>query len=144
MITKFIDDQPEIYANLQGGLSRLAEVLEVQRIGQTHQAGSDSLVTGGSFFKLIEMILKPKNLKYELEFNNVLFGFGESKNEEGYIEQYKEMTKKLMEDDVQNEHMDESHMPYYYHTDHMQSDEYGNPYIGMDPQMQEYYSYSQV
>lgn len=36
----------------QGGLNRLATDLEVRRIGQTHQAGSDSLLTMQTFFKL--------------------------------------------------------------------------------------------
>ena len=52
----------------------------------THQAGSDSYVTGGTFFKIIESFIKPKGLNYEMEFNSVLYGFGESKNEDAYIE----------------------------------------------------------
>mmetsp|Transcript_4874 Transcript_4874/g.11932 ORF Transcript_4874/g.11932 Transcript_4874/m.11932 type:complete len:294 (-) Transcript_4874:624-1505(-) len=38
--------------NLHGGLNRLAEMLEVQRIGPQHQAGSDSLLTSFTFIKL--------------------------------------------------------------------------------------------
>jgi len=38
--------------NLKGGLNDLAEALEVERIGPQHQAGSDSLLTGATFFKL--------------------------------------------------------------------------------------------
>lgn len=39
---------------LQGGLSKIAKELDVDRIGTNHQAGSDSLVTSGCFFKLLE------------------------------------------------------------------------------------------
>lgn len=38
--------------NLHGGLSKLAEQLDVERIGPQHQAGSDSLLTACTFFKL--------------------------------------------------------------------------------------------
>jgi hypothetical protein len=39
-------------ANLHGGLSKIAETLNVIRIGPQHQAGSDSLLTAATFFKL--------------------------------------------------------------------------------------------
>lgn len=38
--------------NLHGGLSKIAETLNVIRIGPQHQAGSDSLLTAATFFKL--------------------------------------------------------------------------------------------
>ena len=38
--------------NLQGGLNKLAQSLEVLREGKTHQAGSDSVVTIDVYFKL--------------------------------------------------------------------------------------------
>jgi CCR4-NOT transcription complex subunit 7/8 len=38
--------------NLKGGLQEVADDLQVQRIGPQHQAGSDSLLTGMTFFKL--------------------------------------------------------------------------------------------
>ena len=54
--------------NLQGGLNKLAQNLEVLREGKTHQAGSDSVVTIDVYFKLKEngflqddKILKDKN-----------------------------------------------------------------------------------
>ena len=42
------------YQNMQGGLNRLAEQLNVQRLGMIHQAGSDSMLTLDIFFKLIQ------------------------------------------------------------------------------------------
>jgi CCR4-NOT transcription complex subunit 7/8 len=41
--------------NLKGGLQEVADMLEVQRIGPQHQAGSDSLLTGLAFFKMTEI-----------------------------------------------------------------------------------------
>lgn len=40
---------------LHGGLQRLAEDLKVERIGPMHQAGSDSLLTNATFFRLAEV-----------------------------------------------------------------------------------------
>jgi CCR4-NOT transcription complex subunit 7/8 len=37
---------------LKGGLQRIAETLEVHRIGPQHQAGSDALLTAATFFKM--------------------------------------------------------------------------------------------
>ena len=54
--------------NLQGGLNKIAQNLEVLREGKTHQAGSDSVVTIDVYFKLKEngflqdnKIMKDKN-----------------------------------------------------------------------------------
>ena len=44
--------------NLKGGLQELANELEVRRIGPQHQAGSDSLLTGQTFFKMKEMFFE--------------------------------------------------------------------------------------
>ena len=44
--------------NLKGGLNRVAEALSVERIGPVHQAGSDSLITSSTFFK-VEGLFKP-------------------------------------------------------------------------------------
>jgi len=39
-------------SNLHGGLSKIAELMHVIRIGPQHQAGSDSLLTAATFFKM--------------------------------------------------------------------------------------------
>jgi CCR4-NOT transcription complex subunit 7/8 len=58
--------------NLQGGLNKLAQNLEVLREGKTHQAGSDSVVTIDVYFKLKEngVLLDDKISKDK----NCLFG----------------------------------------------------------------------
>jgi CCR4-NOT transcription complex subunit 7/8 len=57
---------------LKGSLSRISTDLDLKRIGQSHQAGSDSLVTSKVFFKLLS------NFNDHIDiFNdkNKLFGF---------------------------------------------------------------------
>uniref|UniRef100_A0A061SEB7 poly(A)-specific ribonuclease n=1 Tax=Tetraselmis sp. GSL018 TaxID=582737 RepID=A0A061SEB7_9CHLO len=60
--------------NLHGGLNKLAEVLEVERIGQQHQAGSDSLLTCATFVKLKDKFFS--GLKGVEGHVGVLFGLG--------------------------------------------------------------------
>ena len=43
---------------LGGGLSKVSKELGIERIGTTHQAGSDSLVTCGVFFKMLNSMGK--------------------------------------------------------------------------------------
>jgi len=38
--------------HLRGGLNKIAETMEVERVGPSHQAGSDSLLTAATFYKL--------------------------------------------------------------------------------------------
>ncbi|MCQ2821412.1 MAG: hypothetical protein MJ252_29480 [archaeon] len=61
--------------NLKGGLNKIAQTLDIYRIGQVHQAGSDSVVTADVFFKL----LQNNQINNELlkESKNILFGIGE-------------------------------------------------------------------
>uniref|UniRef100_A0A7C9D7V4 poly(A)-specific ribonuclease n=1 Tax=Opuntia streptacantha TaxID=393608 RepID=A0A7C9D7V4_OPUST len=58
--------------SLHGGLNKLAELLEVERIGVCHQAGSDSLLTSCTFRKLKENFFSGSLEKYA----GVLYGLG--------------------------------------------------------------------
>ena len=69
--------------NLQGGLNKLAEYLDIMREGKIHQAGSDSSVTINVFWKLIK-----NGFIYEeelIEKKNILFGILEGKDNEETI-----------------------------------------------------------
>ncbi|CAA2960651.1 probable CCR4-associated factor 1 homolog 7 [Olea europaea var. sylvestris] len=56
--------------NLHGGLNKLAELLELERIGICHQAGSDSLLTSCAFKKLKDNFFNGSTEKY----SGVLYG----------------------------------------------------------------------
>ena len=59
---------------LHGGLSSLADTLQLERIGPMHQAGSDSLLTAQTYFGLIK-----KHFNSECDdsrFRGELFGLG--------------------------------------------------------------------
>ena len=43
---------------LGGGLNKVSRELGIDRIGTTHQAGSDSMVTCGVFFQLLQSVSK--------------------------------------------------------------------------------------
>ncbi|KAI4990312.1 hypothetical protein ZWY2020_038675 [Hordeum vulgare] len=58
--------------SLHGGLNKLAELLDVERVGICHQAGSDSLLTALSFNKLKESYFGGLTEKYA----GVLYGLG--------------------------------------------------------------------
>ncbi|KAL2533996.1 putative CCR4-associated factor 17 [Abeliophyllum distichum] len=58
--------------SLHGGLNKLAELLEVERVGVCHQAGSDSLLTSFTFWKLKENFFSGSLEKY----SGVLYGLG--------------------------------------------------------------------
>ncbi|KAF6150826.1 hypothetical protein GIB67_020909 [Kingdonia uniflora] len=58
--------------SLHGGLNKLAELLDVERIGVCHQAGSDSLLTSSAFMKLKECFFNGSTEKYA----GVLYGLG--------------------------------------------------------------------
>lgn len=57
----------------QGGLNQLGEDLQVERYGQMHQAGSDSLLTGQVFFKLRDVVFGGTLRK---DFESILYGLG--------------------------------------------------------------------
>jgi len=48
---KYLINENDLY---KGGLNKLAKELNIERKGEVHQAGSDSLITSEVFFKLIE------------------------------------------------------------------------------------------
>jgi len=60
--------------NLKGGLEEVARQLEIERYGPQHQAGSDSLLTGLTFFKLKEMYFE--DTIDEVKYCGHLFGLG--------------------------------------------------------------------
>lgn len=57
---------------IKGSLSRIANDLDIKIIGNSHQAGSDSLVTSKVFFKLIHDFGEQVDL---INDRNKLFGF---------------------------------------------------------------------
>lgn len=69
---KYLINENEMF---KGGLNKLAKDLGVERIGEIHQAGSDSMVTSEVFFRLI----KNKSIGDSdlAKGKNVLFGIGE-------------------------------------------------------------------
>ena len=72
--------------NLQGGLNKLAQYLEVLREGKTHQAGSDSVVTIDVYFKLIKYgFIEEKNITKD---KNLLFGINNEEDNEETINYY--------------------------------------------------------
>ena len=73
---KYLINENELY---KGGLNKIAKELNIERKGEVHQAGSDSIVTSEVFFKLIENNSINKNvLNYG---RNILFGIGEGKDD---------------------------------------------------------------
>lgn len=60
--------------NLHGGLNKLAELLDVQRIGPQHQAGSDSLLTSLTFIKLAQKFFA--GVEGASKHMGVLYGLG--------------------------------------------------------------------
>lgn len=63
---------------LKGGLNKLAEDLEVERIGPEHQAGSDSLLTQATFFKMRSLFFE--NDLDSTKYLNILYGLGMGAN----------------------------------------------------------------
>lgn len=66
--------------SLHGGLNKVAELLEVERVGICHQAGSDSLLTCSTFMKLKENFFNGSPEKYA----GVLYGLGVENGQNGY------------------------------------------------------------
>ncbi|KAK6927615.1 Ribonuclease CAF1 [Dillenia turbinata] len=66
--------------SLHGGLNKLAELLEVERVGICHQAGSDSLVTSCAYRKLRDNFFNGSTEKYA----GVLYGLGVEDGQNGH------------------------------------------------------------
>ena len=62
--------------SLKGGLQDVADELHVPRIGPQHQAGSDSLLTASTFFRLRHTYFEDK--MDDSKYANFLFGFANS------------------------------------------------------------------
>jgi CCR4-NOT transcription complex subunit 7/8 len=60
-----------------GGLARLAEDLQVERIGTMHQAGSDALLTAATFFRMVEVFFDGK-VENATKYSGHLYGLGQS------------------------------------------------------------------
>jgi len=65
--------------NLKGGLNQLAEDLAVSRIGPAHQAGSDSLLTCFTFFKMMNIFFE--NKLDEPKHLGIIYGLNGSQSE---------------------------------------------------------------
>ncbi|KAM6493620.1 Ribonuclease H-like domain containing protein [Amanita muscaria] len=63
---------------LKGGLQEVADDLGVARTGPSHQAGSDSLLTASTFFKLCEIYFN--NQIDDEEYSGKLYGLGQTFN----------------------------------------------------------------
>lgn len=63
--------------DLKGGLSDVADALGVKRIGPQHQAGSDSLLTSMTFFKLRQVYFD--NVVDDDKYMNIIYGLSSSR-----------------------------------------------------------------
>ena len=66
----------------------------ISRQGMAHQAGSDAWVTGKAFFNLLKHHFQGTDQEFDWEYSNWIFGIGESKNDEYYMKEYWNRTRK--------------------------------------------------
>lgn len=59
---------------MYGGLNALADLLQIDRIGPVHQAGSDSLLTAQTYFTLVSKHMS--GICDDTKFRGELFGLG--------------------------------------------------------------------
>ncbi|SJK86519.1 CCR4-NOT transcription complex subunit 7/8 [Babesia microti strain RI] len=74
---KYLLEKACINLGGRNSLSRISEYLNVKRIGPQHQAGSDSLVTLGTFFRLMNKYFKD-NMKDCKHQGGVIYGLGKT------------------------------------------------------------------
>lgn len=68
--------------SLKGGLQEIADMMNVQRIGPQHQAGSDSLLTSAAFFKM-KVNFFDNHLDDDY-YKNFLYGFASAQSRVRY------------------------------------------------------------
>lgn len=61
---------------LKGGLQKIAETLEVHRVGPQHQAGSDSLMTAATFFRMVRNYFEGE--LDDQKYLGIIYGLGVS------------------------------------------------------------------
>lgn len=78
---------------LNGGLNKVSKELGIDRIGTTHQAGSDSLVTCGVFFSMVQTLGKfweQLGIQDPIHYyKKKIYGLGNSPNEDRYLDEYR-------------------------------------------------------
>ncbi|GIX61000.1 CCR4-associated factor family protein [Babesia caballi] len=73
---KFLLDERSIKLSGRSSLQRISEHLDIKRIGPQHQAGSDSLVTCRTFFKLMQRYFE--NKLDDEKYQGVIYGLGKT------------------------------------------------------------------
>ena len=98
--------------NLQGGLNKLAQSLEVLREGKTHQAGSDSVVTIDVYFKLIKTGFLEENKI--LKEKNLLFGVANEEDNKETINYSQFVNLMYQNNNSNNNYLYLPYVNYYY------------------------------
>lgn len=97
----------EIYEKRNGSLAKLAQDLDLKRVGAQHQAGSDSLLTILCFHKIISLYYKDGIAK---KFNNKVYGLT---HDTSYITTSSD--QRSMSSDMTNNYYNQyfAYSPYY-------------------------------
>ncbi|VDD87216.1 unnamed protein product [Enterobius vermicularis] len=84
---KMLMKQPgPMNAKLKGGLQEVADQLQVVRYGQKHQAGSDSLLTAQTFFRIKERFFKGNWDQVAANVEGHLYGLGNTLSSSPFIQ----------------------------------------------------------